>query len=316
MTMRHQIGRRTFLGGGAACVAAPLLAGMPGAAAAAPSFHRLRLGDLVLTAIHDGVWHRPIDASFVRNVPFAAVRQAMAEASMPGDNLPTPFTALLMESGGRRVLIDTGTGGQIAPTANALADNLAAAAIDARTIDLVLISHFHPDHINGLKTKDNARVFPNAEIRLPAAEWAFWMDDANLRAAPQAMRLYFLNARRVLADLAADIVQFTEGEVAHGVTAIAAHGHTPGHTVFAIASGRESLLVLGDTSNHPALFVRHPDWQPVIDMDGPRAAATRRRLLDRAASDRMLVHGYHFPFPACGSIVRDGMGFAFVPSST
>jgi hypothetical protein len=73
------------------------------------------------------------------------------------------------------------------------------------------------------------------------------------------------------------------------------------------------MLVLSDTTNHPALFARHPDWQPVIDMDGPRAVTMRRKLLDRAAADRMLVQGYHFPFPACGRIVRDGTGYAFVP---
>ena len=310
MTTRHQLGRRAFLGG--ACA----LLGMTSFAAthaATPGFRRTRLGDITLTAVYDGVWNRPLDASFVRNAPFASVRLAMAKAAIPTDRLPTPFTALVVETGSKRVLIDTGTGGQIAPTANSFLGNLAAAGIDAASIDTILVSHFHPDHINGIKTKDNIRVFPTAEIKVPAAEWAFWMDDANLRAAPQPKKIYFLNARRIFSDLANDLARFTEGEVAPGITAIAAPGHTPGHTVFAIASGAESLLVLSDTANHPALFVRYPEWQPVIDIDGPGAAAMRRRLLDRAAADRMRVQGYHFPFPASGSIVRDGAGFAFVP---
>jgi len=312
-TTNHCIARRAFVGGAAACLGvAPFATARPQAAAAGPGFHRFRLGDVTVTAVHDGVWNRPIDRSFVRNAPFAAVRRAMADASLPSrDRLATPFTPLVIETGMKRVLIDTGTGGQIAPTARAFDDNLAAAGVDPKTIDTVLISHFHPDHINGLKTKDNVRVFPNAEVKVPAAEWAYWMDEANLRAAPQRTRIHFLNARRIFSDLA-QVTQVTEGEVAPGITAIAAPGHTPGHTVFAVASGREAMLVLSDTTNHPALFARHPDWQPVIDMDGPRAVAVRRKLLDRAAADRMLVQGYHFPFPACGSIVRDGKGYAFV----
>ena len=315
----RQLGRRAFMAGAAALVGttalpSPVLAAQQ-ADIQSTGFRRLRLGDVTVIAVHDGVWQRPIDAGFVPNAPFEAVQRAMAEASMPStERLPTPFTPLVVETGGKRVLIDTGTGGQIAPTANAFATNLAAAGIDAQTIDIVLVSHFHPDHINGIKTKDNARVFLNAEIKVPAAEWAFWMDDANLRAAPAPMKIYFLNARRVFADITREVTRFTEGEVAPGIVAIPAPGHTPGHTVFTVSSGRETMLVLSDTTNHPALFARHPHWQPAIDMDGPAAAAVRRKLLDRAASERMLVQGYHFPFPACGTIVRAGSGYEFMPA--
>ena len=98
-----------------------------------------------------------------------------------------------------------------------------------------------------------------------------------------------------------DVKRFEPGkELAPGITSIPAFGHTPGHTVFAVASGNQSVLVLGDTTNHPWLFVRNPDWQAVVDVDGPVAADTRKQLLDRAAADRMLVQGYHFPFPASG----------------
>ena len=94
---------------------------------------------------------------------------------------------------------------------------------------------------------------------------------------------------------------------------VAAPGHTPGHTVFAIQSANDALMVLSDTTQHPALFARNPDWQPQFDIDGPAAVATRKKLLDRAAADRMLVTGYHFPFPACGHIVKHGAGYEHVP---
>ena len=102
-------------------------------------------------------------------------------------------------------------------------------------------------------------------------------------------------------------------EIAPGITALAAPGHTPGHTVFAIHSGDKSLLVLGDTAQHPAVFARYPDWQAAFDLDGETAVATRKNLFDRAAADRMLVTGYHFPFPACGHLIKTPTGYEHVP---
>ena len=121
---------------------------------------------------------------------------------MPHDKLATPFTTLIVNTGNKLVLIDTGTGGQIAPSAGALRDNLAAAGIDPKAVDQIVISHFHPDHINGIKDKDNNLIFPNAEIMVPAPEWAFWMDDANLNAAAGDLKLTFLNQRRIFSDIA------------------------------------------------------------------------------------------------------------------
>ena len=104
-----------------------------------------------------------------------------------------------------------------------------------------------------------------------------------------------------------------ETALKYGITSIPAYGHTPGHTAFAISSGGESMLMLSDTTNHPWLFARHPEWQGVFDMDGNQAVTTRRRLLDRAVADKMLVAGYHFPFPAAGHIVKAGTGYDLVP---
>ncbi len=298
-------------GGAIAAQAAAPLAGRQ-----APGLYRYRVGDFELTAINDGVWHRPIDAAFVRNAAYADIQQAMADAFMPaGDTLALPLTMVLVNTGAKLILIDTGTGGQIGPSAGALLANLAAAGVMPEAIDAVVISHFHFDHIDGLKTKDDARVFPNAEILVPAPEWRFWMDDANLRAAPDSRKREFLNARRIVHGLDRELRQFNPGdEVLSGVTSLPAFGHTPGHTVFAVTSGNAAVLVLGDTTDHPALFVRHPEWQPSNDMDGPQAAETRAKLLDRVAADRMLVQGYHFPFPGLGRIMRHGAGFDFVPA--
>jgi len=280
---------------------------------ATPGIYRYKVGDYELTAIYDGIWYRPIADKFIVNAPFAEVEQALDQAFMPHDKLATPFTTLIVNTGKRVVLLDTGTGGQVAPSAGVFRNNLAAAGIDPREVDTIVISHFHPDHINGIKDKDNALIFPRAEIMVPAPEWAYWMDDANLNVAPADLKITFLNQRRIFSDIAKQVTQFEPGkEVAPGIVTVPAPGHTPGHTVFAVHSGDQSLLVLSDTAQHPAVFARHPDWQAVFDIDGAEAVATRKKLFDRAAADRMLVTGYHFPFPACGHLIKTATGYEHV----
>jgi glyoxylase-like metal-dependent hydrolase (beta-lactamase superfamily II) len=312
-----EVTRRNLLGTAAAAFAAAPVrarAEAPAANAATPGIFRYKVGSYELTALYDGIWYRPINAEFIRNAPFAEVEQALDAAFMPHDKLATPFTTLIVNTGKRLILLDTGTGGQIAPSAGALCANLAMAGIDPKSVDQIVISHFHPDHINGIKDKDNALIFPNAELMVPAPEWSYWMDDGNLNAAPPDLKVVFLNQRRIFADIARQVTQFEPGrEVAPGIVTIAAAGHTPGHTVFAIHSGDQSLLVLSDTAQHPAVFARHPDWQANFDIDGAAAVATRKKLFDRAAADRMLVTGYHFPFPACGHLIKTATGYEHVP---
>ena len=310
--------RRTLLTGsvaaGAALVAAPSLAAAPAAGRQAPGIYRSKIGSYELTALYDGTWFRKIDDGFVRNASGAEVNKALADAFLKPGIVPTSFTALLVNTGSKLVLIDAGTGGQLGPDTGALPGALAAAGVEPNAIDAILISHFHPDHINGIKDKDGKKVFANAEILVPAPEWAYWMDDARLSAASDAMRPQFLNARRIFRDIASEVKRFDLGkEIAPGIAPISAYGHTPGHTGFAVASGNQSLLVLGDTTNHPWLFARHPQWQGSFDIDGAMAVETRRRMLDRAAADKMLVQGYHFPFPALGHISKTASGYDVVP---
>jgi glyoxylase-like metal-dependent hydrolase (beta-lactamase superfamily II) len=310
--------RRTLLAGSAATALAAgaenTAAETPPAGAATPGIYRYKIGSYELTALYDGIWYRPITDKFIRNAPFAEVEHALDAAFMPHDRLATPFTTLIVNTGKKLVLIDTGTAGQIAPSAGVLRENLAAAGIDPKAVDAIVISHFHPDHINGIKDKDNNLIFPNAEIMVPAPEWAYWMDDANLNAATADLKLTFRNQRRIFTDIAKQVTQFQPGkDVAAGIETLPAAGHTPGHTVFAIHSGDQSLLVLSDTAQHPAVFARHPDWQAAFDIDGAAAVATRKKIFDRAAADRMLVTGYHFPFPACGHLIKTASGYEHVP---
>jgi glyoxylase-like metal-dependent hydrolase (beta-lactamase superfamily II) len=307
-----ELTRRNLLAGSALAAAATTLpattqAAAPASGKQAAAFYRYKVGSFELTAVHDGVWNRKVDNTFIRGASRPEIEKAMVNAFMPPETVPTPFTPVVVNTGSKLVMIDTATGGQLPPPSGSYMANLAAAGIDPKSIDAILISHFHPDHINGLRDKDGGLVFPNAEVHVPAPEWAFWMDDANMNKAPEAARPVWLNVRRVFKDIGDKVVKFEPGkELVPGISSMATHGHTPGHASFIVASGNQSMLVLGDVTNNPYLFLRNPDWQGVFDTDGPMAVETRKKVLDRLTVDRMLVQGYHFPFPGAGYVIKIG----------
>lgn len=316
------IDRRTILTTGALAAASCALPApiMPASAAApiagkqAPGVYRYKVGDYELTALHEGMAARPLDDKFVRNAPFADVQKALETAFLPKNVLNITFTTILVNTGSKLVLIDTGFADNGPPTTGGVAAGLTASGIDPKAIDTVIISHFHPDHIQGVRLKSGAATYPNAEIMVPAAEWAFWMDDSRMNNAPDGLKPTFQVSRRVFSPIAKDVKQYEWGkEVVPGITAIEAPGHTPGHTAFVIASGNGKLLLWSDTTNHPALFVRNPEWQAIFDMDGNQATTTRKKLLDMAAADKMQVAGYHLPFPATGYITKTGDKYDLVP---
>jgi glyoxylase-like metal-dependent hydrolase (beta-lactamase superfamily II) len=317
------LNRRQLLGTGAIAVAAStgtlpgghVMAATPAGGGQAPGFYRFMVGEIEVTLVNDGIARRPLDAGFVRNAELADVQAALEAAFQPPDTVVIPFTTTVLRTGGRVIMIDAGTGGLLAPTAGTWMGNFTAAGFAPEEVELIIVSHFHGDHIQGIRDRDGNAVFPNAQIMVPEEEWAFWMDDGRMSQAPEAMQGAFQGVRRVFAPIADAVERYSgERELAPGVTALPAHGHTPGHNAFVVASGDGRLLVWSDTTNKPELFVRNPSWQAVFDMDGDGAAATRRRLLEMAASERLRVSGYHFPFPANGHIARDGDGFAFVPA--
>jgi len=284
----------------------------PAASAQAPGFYRFKVGGLTVTTVHDGVARRPVEG-FVRNAPLAEVQAVLTEAFLPADTFTIPFTVTFVETPQGLVAFDAGTGGQLAPTAGLMAANMRAAGLDPAAVRTVIVSHFHADHITGLTTAQNAVVFPNAEIVVPAAEWAWFTDAANEARSPEGQRGTFASVARRFAPYQGKVRQISgDAEVVPGIRAVPAHGHTPGHTCYHVADGNAQMMFLADLTNRPELFARRPDFQPVFDFDADAAAATRRRLLDRAAADRMLVTGYHFPFPAQGRIAKEGEGFRFV----
>jgi glyoxylase-like metal-dependent hydrolase (beta-lactamase superfamily II) len=309
--------RRTVIIGAATVTAAAAMpkaadAAAPMATNQAPGYYRYKIGDLQITAINDGFFKRPLEG-FIRNAEMPAVQKVLSDAAMATDGVPIPFTTLVVNDGKKLTLIDTGNGNSGAPTSGTWMSNFRAAGFTPEQVDTVVISHFHGDHINGLRLKEGNAVFTNAEVMVPDAEWAFWTDEAKAAAAPDGMKPAFANVKRVFDPMKAQVKQYKAGqEVVTGVTAIAVPGHTPGHTAYVIGG---KLLALSDTTNHPALFVSNPGWQAIFDMDGTMAEASRRKMLDMAIADKLQVAFYHAPFPATGTIMKDGAGYKLVPVS-
>ena len=195
--------------------------------------------------------------------------------------------------------------------------NMAAAGFDPNAVDIVVISHFHGDHINGLLTADNKPAFPKAEVLVPAAEWKYFMDDGEMSRAPEGrLQTVFKNARRVFeAGLNKKVTPYEWGkEVAPGLTAMETIGHTPGHTSYVLASGSDKVFIQSDVTNLPALFVANPGWHLMFDQDPALAEKTRRRVYDMVVADKMRVQGFHYPFPANGFVEKDGNGYRLIPA--
>lgn len=321
-----ELSRRHVLGGAAALAAAPIIAPTAAEAAAppvgkqAPSFYRYKIGDIEVTAIADGTNTFNLPDTFVANKTKAEVNAALEKAFLPTDKMSIPFAPVVVNSGGKLIAIDTGNG----PAAFASSKgnvgqyqtNLAAAGIDPKSIDIVLISHFHGDHVNGLLDAEGKQLFPNAQVMASSTEWKYWMDDGEMSRAPAGrMADLFKNNRRVFeTGLQKKVTPFEWGkEVAPGITAVNAAGHTPGHTAFIIASGSDKIFIQSDTTNHPAVFVANPGFHLMFDQDAKMAEETRRKIYDMLVAEKMRVQGYHFPFPAQGNVTKDGDGYRYVP---
>jgi glyoxylase-like metal-dependent hydrolase (beta-lactamase superfamily II) len=309
------LNRRALLTGAAALGASAAHAGVPMSGRQAPGFFRFKLGDYEITILHDGSRTLPLPDWFITNVAKTDALAVAAGAFMPPGNITVPYNATLINTGSKLVLIDAGNGPAAGDVVGHLFANLAAAEVKPEDIDILVLSHMHPDHINGIRTKDGGVAFPNAEIIAPEPEWNFWMSDDNMgRASGALMTNYFANTRKILGGLDSRIGRYTwDKEVGPGITAIATPGHTPGHTSFVIASGGRSMLVQSDVTNIPELFLRNPDWHAAYDYDADMAQKTRHRFYDMAYADKMLVVGYHFAFPSAAHVEKDGAGYRLLP---
>jgi len=320
--------RRTLLTGAAAAIVAPMGVSRPVRAQAPPQpahkqaigWYRYKIGSFEVTVATDGVSRFRFADDHVGNKTRAEVNAALVEEHLEPDLMTTPYNPIVINTGSKLVLIDTGTGEANYIKSNGvggqLLANLAAAGVDPGAIDTVIISHYHGDHVNGLLTANKALAFPNAEILVPASEHQYWTDDGEMSRAPagRVADLFKSNRQVFAGEVMKRLRTYEWGkEVVSGINAIGTPGHTPGHTSFVVASGSDSVYVQSDVTHVPFLFVRHPDWHAFYDQDPVMAQATRRKVYDMLAAEKMRVQGFHYPFPSLAHVEKAGEGYREIP---
>jgi glyoxylase-like metal-dependent hydrolase (beta-lactamase superfamily II) len=283
------------------------------AGAVTPPFRR-KVGAIELTLLSDGSLNMPLSFMLPETPPVEAAGLLTAHG-LPASGSPMPLNVTLVKTGNEYVLIDAGSGSNYQETAGQLAENLEAANIDPASIGKVVFTHGHPDHLWGaIDDFDNSERFPNASYVIAATEWDFWINPDTAGKVPDWRKGMAIGSARVLKRLEGKIERRKPGDVvAPGLSYMGTPGHTPGHVSIMVESGGERLFVAGDALTHPAISFARPDWRVVSDHDHDAAAATRRRLLDQLATDRLPLIGFHLPWPGHGIVERDGTAYRFVP---
>lgn len=316
--------RRALLASTAALAAAPLARGLvtPAKAAAAklgawqPRHWRYKVGAFEVTTIADS--EAFIDGPFPLiggNAAEEDVRRLMRENLLPEGRYQPGFSPTLVNTGRELVLFDTGNGenGFVPrPEGGWLARELAPAGFKAEDVDVIVLSHGHPDHVGGLM-EGGRPLFPNARYVIGQIEYDYWAPDGKHTGELEKMAAVFRANTKAIAD------RFTflkpGDDVVPGIRAVEAYGHTPGHLNFLIESGGKAIYFWGDCAHHQVASLAQPDWHCVFDIDKEQGAATRKRVYDMLATERLPIIGYHMPFPSVGYVERQGSAYRWLPHS-
>jgi glyoxylase-like metal-dependent hydrolase (beta-lactamase superfamily II) len=317
------LSRRRLLAGISGAAAAGFVGGTPMALAKAPmqnmqapAFYRFKVGDTEATVVSDG----PLPLGEPKPDIFLGLSKeelgkTLADNFLPVDNVVLQQNALVINSGDRVVLFDTGMGTNkmLGADTGRLTANLKASGIEPQDVDAVVLTHAHPDHCFGLMTDDGARIFPNAQIYMTQADFDFWTDEGKL--SNEMLKAFIAGARKQLLPNRDRMVFVKDGqEFLPGVQAMAAPGHTVGHTVYLMTSQGKTICNAGDIAHHHVLVVERPRLEFSYDTDGKQAVSSRLHVFDMLAAQRIPFVTYHFPWPGLGHLAKQGDGFRYVPA--
>ena len=307
--------------GVAAALAATLLVGAAASAAApqqktqAPGYYRLMLGATELTALSDGTFSMDTD-KLLTNIKPKDLDAALARSFLKNP-VEASVNGFLINTGSKLVLVDTGAGTLFGPTLGRLLANLKASGYRPEQVDEIYITHMHGDHVGGL-TADGKPVFANAIVRAAQSEADFWLSKAHMDAAPQDRKDAYQGAMNMLNPYvsAGKFKPFSgDSELVPGIRAMAAPGHTPGHTLYVVESAGQKLVLWGDLMHVAAAQFPDPSVTIRFDTDSVMAAAQRKKVFADAAEQGLWVAGAHLPFPGIGHLRTAGPGYAFIPAN-
>ncbi|MCW3465858.1 MBL fold metallo-hydrolase [Chitinophaga nivalis] len=285
-----------------------------------PGFIHYPAGAIALTVVTDGVVHYDSDC-FAPGIPREAVQQVLQERPVAANGFALTHNILVIKSDSRIILIDAGNGHQAAPAAGRLPVHLMQAGIHPDTVTDIVITHAHPDHINGLIGAGDQLVFPQARVHLSQTEYDFWLspspDFSRSKNSPDVWLTVQQEVTKILAACAGQLQLFTGTTPLFDVLEpISAPGHTPGHYMFAIANGDKPFIHIADIVHEAVLLFSRPDWGTIFDTDFAQAAATREQVLGDLARTGQRVFGYHLPWPGFGHVQQTATGYQWVPETT
>jgi len=287
----------------------------PMAKGQAPGWYRMMLGGFEVTALSDGTVKLPVD-KLLANIAAPTMSSLLARSYLKAP-VETSVNGYLINTGSKLVLIDTGAAGLFGPTLGRLLTNLKASGYQPEQVDEIYITHMHPDHVGGL-VADGKPAFPNAIVRADLREGDFWLSQANLDKAPADSKGFFQGAMASLNPyVAAGKLKPFDGEteLVPGIRAIPARGHTPGHTVYAVESQGNKLVVWGDLMHVAAVQFAMPTATMAFDTDSKAAMPQRQKNYADAASKGYYVAVAHVAFPGIGQLRADGKGYQWVPAN-
>jgi glyoxylase-like metal-dependent hydrolase (beta-lactamase superfamily II) len=276
-------------------------------------FYRTSLGSAEITIVSDGT------IAWEPNILWAVEEDRLggflSRFHQPTDSVRLQLNAMVVDMNGRRILVDAGDAGKWQPTGGRLARNLQAAGIEAGSIDTVVFTHLHPDHLWGITDADNENlIFPNAEYVVAEPELAFWDNPEVPDHWPRDIFGWLAQTNLAHIEKIRDRIS-TVGAAAEalpGITFMPTPGHTPGHVSILLESDGETLLSAGDLFADPLIGFERPQWNWGIDIDAEQGTASRLAFLDQAATDRARVFGFHLPWPGFGYVARDGDAYRWI----